>query len=912
MQVDQQHHADIVPASDPEDDEREVVALLRPPQLADAAQQSTSASPPAAGPSTGKKRASSEGADPAVERSAEANGAGSSPQGARAAGPAKKKARKSEPKANTVYCHQDHQAHDVTKTTVLRCTAEKATGKSKAPKQCTITYCARCLQNRKQGLESTGALKKLAQEQGLSNAAELLSVMPSARAASQKASAKLAATFTAGGLPAAQALTKSSPTASGSKKKPAAPRSKKSKKKDREAKPEDGHATDSSLSSLSDSGEDDEDDEDEPAAGPAKKRKKPSAPSGSVSKASSPSAPAEKKTKIFPPRAPPKLASPPISHPLSSVYYSSPHLPCTASLLARLNLREFLLRFLPLFPSLAPSSKRAPAGQHARTLSAICDDVLWLWSDNDLAAEGTQLAILGGLVRFLLKARAGNKLQRENLDDAKDEVEKALQSVSGKVRDAPWASVTEALGSSEWVGKGYEWREEWKAKAGIVDEDGSASGAAKKEKKPDVKGKGKERAAVEDEDDGNESDLSSLSSASSSSSESEYGDVDAALDAGDEDEDDEVDMLGSDFDEEEYQAQKKARRGKFERETPAEERLALCCGLVEMAFTRTEMIREEMAEGTKKQTADGPDLNRQKFKNRGGSDLAEEKKRLIATKPERPPGNGTSEKVKEWQEACKKVDDEIKAAEVKHKKEAWRIQHDMYLSATLHRIRFSPHGIDALGNAYYFLSPPPSALLENPTASATSGFPLNRAAADEGRKDYPLSFCVVVHGKRPLPPKEPSPPAEPADVQRAAASSAKAKPSDHKVGGPALEEFDAREQDEWWVVRGADELDSLATWLDSTHRHADFALRLGEHYTAHPPDAKTNTSHKTKAQIAELLKLRPTAQELEKLKDRMETMDSGLGDAVRQFAQYVRWTKELALQAKEENGDEERVLRERQ
>lgn len=182
--------------------------------------------------------------------------------------------------------------------------------------------------------------------------------------------------------------------------------------------------------------------------------------------------------------------------------------------------------------------------------------------------------------------------------------------------------------------------------------------------------------------------------------------------------------------------------------------------------------------------------------------------------------------------------------------------HDQYVNGTSHQVRFSPVGPDALGNSYYLLSPPPTGLLTNPTAAATSGFPLHHTASDGGKKDYPLSFCVVVHGKRPVASSDPTPP-PPIDAELAAIvgsspqRSAKTKGSSKSKGTAVLEkgelaeqkvgasEYDAEGKDEWWIVRGIEEIDALAAWTSATYEFAQFKVKEGRHYIENLP-GKTN------------------------------------------------------------------------
>ncbi|GAA5910400.1 hypothetical protein JCM6882_007347 [Rhodosporidiobolus microsporus] len=966
-----------------------------------------------------------------------------------AAGPAKKK-RKSEAKADTVYCHQDHQPHDVKTTLYLRCTGEKPVGKNKTIKPCNILYCERCLTNRygedvkalkesgeatswtcpscrgicncstcrkKQGLDATGALKQLAKDQGVSNANDLLSVLPSARSAAQKAASRLSATFTAGGKMAAQSLTKDSPPPEGGKKKKSA--SKKKGKKAANGDDDDGGAGSvSSLSSLTDSEEEDEEKTGGAKGkgkGKGKKQVKGAAdgatPSAAAAKgkgkgkATSPSGDGDEATpkpkKIFPPRAPPKLLSPPTTYPLSSTSYPHAVLPLSDSLLARLNLREFLLRFLHLIPSLRTGGKVAPKAAHARALSSLSDDVLWLWSDGDFAAETMQLTVLAALVEFLLSDKANSgamwPYQRAALKRVRDEVRAAKESGNGRVRDKPWETVAREVveRGCEWVGRGREWARGWGEKAGVEvdvgkavvmsddeeeEEEGEGEGEGKKGKEekptgrppptPEGKAKGKGRAKVQANGDGGgeDSDLSDLSGGSDGEGESddeeeakdadsdehedeemssppparknrravansdddEFSDPGSAdEDDDDEDDDEEVDMLASDYDEEAEQRKqelRKAWRGKFERDTPAEERLALCLALVDMLMY-CEHMRGDMAAGTDAAYTQRVDLNKKRFQLR--RDLVDEKARIAATKTDRPPGNEASEKVKEWREAMEKVEVDLANADITNKKEGWHVQHDLYLCAHKHQTRFVPLGTDVLGNVYYSFLPPPRKLLENPTAAATSGFPVHRSAADDAAgKDYPLSYCIVVHGKRPLdstpkddsprtsPSKDGSPPlAERAAAAKAKSATAAAKKGDKDVPGAqsVLDALDATAvdggADDWWVVRGVDDLDALADWLESTQRHATFEHAFAVHHLEHTPVALgANKSHKTKKEIEALKALIPTKKEVERRRVREQRGDEGIVDAVRQFAAYVRWTRERAVE-QAEGGGGGRVLR---
>lgn len=378
--------------------------------------------------------------------------------------------------------------------------------------------------------------------------------------------------------------------------------------------------------------------------------------------------------RAMPPKVPPPLIAPPQTHPLSSVYYPYPTLPCADSILSRLHMREFFLRFLHLMPSLAlpsSSSSKAPSPHVARVISALSDDILWLWTDHDSAAEVAQLRLLAGLVELVLRDRswAVPKLQREELVDLSDEVKVAIGGVQRQqeVYDRPWRTATRALEKgvgAPWVGQGLEWDKDAKARR---DE---AERAAKERQR--------EKMRLDGDDD---SELSSLSGSDDDEVEHDDGASSATTATTSTkrrmviDDDEEVDMLASDYEEPPRAPSplKKRRKRKGTRETPAEERLALICGLIELAC-QTEPVRNDIQNGLDSHYRVNIDIK--KDRTSVTRELADEVRGLKEKKDalEKPPGNNASSKVKEWQDEVDKIDGEIKEAEVNGMKEGWRIR----------------------------------------------------------------------------------------------------------------------------------------------------------------------------------------------------------------------------------------------
>ncbi|BGP40546.1 hypothetical protein JCM10449v2_004508 [Rhodotorula kratochvilovae] len=854
--------------------------------------------PPAASTSEGKRPLD-------ADSSPAKSGAQSVDKGKGAAEPPKKRARKSAagPKAVTQYCHQDHQPHDISKTLLLRCTGQKVAGKPKPGstevpmRTCSLSYCERCLSNRygedvkavkasggestwkcpscrgecncsscrkKSGLDATGPLKELGVKPGATDAFSAVGPVTGGRSAAAAARSKMSAGFTASGKVAAMSLTHDGPGSS-----PAGVPNKGKAKKAQKAKPArspNGALSDSSLSELTDS------DEEQPATAVKPKGKgKAKAASGSPAPAGSAAAgPAVKRA--MPPRPPRDLPAPPRSHVLASVWAPSPTLPCDESLRARLHVREFFLRFLTVMPPLDPtpstsssktSSSRASTKAQAlsphlaRVLSALSDDVLWLWRDRDAAAEAVQLRLLQGVCELLLREKAYtgqiHKLQRENLDDLRVEVRTALAGVQRhrEVFDRPWRTaklVAEGGLGSWWVEEGPKWQKDAVERRERAEAARRANGGATASGS-DAGGSGS--GGGEGGGDGDESELSSIASSDDE-------------DKADGDDDDEVDQLASDYEEPLPKLDKAGRRMKGERDMPGEERLAVICALVELA-SGTEAVRAEIQQGVDTQYTEQVALRKKRADQR--RDLPAEKARLEASKPEKPAGNGISVKVKEWQDECDAIDEKIKQASEDAVKQGWQLQHEFFLAGAQNRVRFASIGTDAHGTEYYTPAPPPHELLESSAGAQTSGFPLDRKPSDDGVRDYPLSWCVIGHGRRP-----------------AAAGVGETKKEEGGDAAPTSE-------NEWFVVRGLDDLDALAEWVDLSARHADHALRLAQFQLEHP---KTKTGG--------VVRPPPSKAELAALEQAADRTDAELPDRLKQFADAMKWRREAARREKEGEG----------
>lgn len=204
-------------------------------------------------------------------------------------------------------------------------------------------------------------------------------------------------------------------------------------------------------------------------------------------------------------------------------------------------------------------------------------------------------------------------------------------------------------------------------------------------------------------------------------------------------------------------------------------------------------------------------------------------------------------------------------------------EHDLYLAATSNRPRFSPAGIDALLNSYYLLSPPPSALLSSSTcatAAASANFPVDLDPKDEG-VEYPLSWGVIVHGRRP------------------AAESQKQEKEREKGKGKSTRQDEDEDEageagDEWFVVRDPEAIDALASWIEFTTKHARYTYASKLFAWDNPSSASAKARGGP-----------PSKATLECAKRRAEGCDTGeLVERIRGFAECVRWVRETALDEK--------------
>ncbi|GAA5983776.1 hypothetical protein JCM10908_005922 [Rhodotorula pacifica] len=863
------------------------------------------------------------------------------------AGPAKKKRRSFAPGTPTAWCHQDHQPHDLNEEVLLHCMNRKTIGKPKPDatepqptKACTIKYCEKCLEkhygvNARQVVESgeaetwtcyvcrgecncTSCRRKLLGEtstevQALSHPGGLFDKEPEVidvaggRSAAKAAKARMTATLA---IPP-----KAAQSGDGESGKKGKKRAKANAGKDRMAI--DGAVSDSSLSDLTDS-----DAEQAGGAGGKSRRKSSAAMKKTDSAARSVTADGQKR--VMPPRPPAALPPAPPTRALASVYYPHATLPVDDSILARMHVREFYLRFLHLMPSIAPpSTGKGPTAQLARVLSSLSDDILWLWTDHDSAAELVQLRLLGGVVELLLRERittiAIHKLQREKLDDLQNQVHTAVAGIQRhrEVYDLPWRTAREVLTIVQksrgrgWVGIGLEWEKQAKARRDAAEKakkGGEAAGALEPAGAVTGEGEGADGAiatAVKKDEEGDpNSDLSSLSDASSVAGDEataaaapangaapSIADSTAASTtttangsgSGAQHEEDEVDQLASDYEEPPRpigSPEKKRRRKKGERETPAEERLALICGLIELSYD-TELIRadfakaadvfyREMVENNKDRIAIKKEMNERK------AELTTKKTEL-----EKPAGNNASTKVKEFYDEQERIEDEIKEAEVTAKKESWRVQHEYVQIAARNRLRFEHVGQDTTGNLYYILTLPPAELLNNPASATSSSFPLDRRAEDDGKRDYPLSYSIVGYGTRPAAaPAPPAPSRQSTPVKKEASVEPGSASASADANAAATASVSSKE---WFVVYGIDELDALADWVDSTTEHVDWAIRLAEFQLEHP---KTKQNGKYLPP--------PDPQVVASLRTRLARMDWDLVDRLRQFADAMKWEREKA------------------
>lgn len=166
-----------------------------------------------------------------------------------------------------------------------------------------------------------------------------------------------------------------------------------------------------------------------------------------------PAAPA--KSRKGPSDVPPKAVSPPPTYPFSHTWATPP----TSSLLARLHVRSFVLRFLDLMPSL-----QAETNKMRQIILALSDDPIWFWSQN---AEIAQRHLLRGLLEVL-----EGEEEEDIMDDPGSwklmrrlvlkEVEKSISNSDRNRVLAPWRTLREIVEIEEiwmdWEDKLEEWR----------------------------------------------------------------------------------------------------------------------------------------------------------------------------------------------------------------------------------------------------------------------------------------------------------------------------------------------------------------------------------------------------------------------------------------------------------------------
>lgn len=93
-------------------------------------------------------------------------------------------------------------------------------------------------------------------------------------------------------------------------------------------------------------------------------------------------------------------------------------------------------------------------------------------------------------------------------------------------------------------------------------------------------------------------------------------------------------------------------------------------------------------------------------------------------------------------------------------------------------------------------------------------------------------------------------------------------------------------------MRGVDDLDALAEWVDLSARHAEHGLRLAQFQLEHP---KTKTNG--------VVRPAPTQAEMAAYERAAARADDSLPDALRQFADAIKWRRELAQREKDGGAD---------
>ncbi|GAA6061359.1 hypothetical protein JCM10212_005813 [Sporobolomyces blumeae] len=726
--------------------------------------------------------------------------------------PVVKKAKVSDPAApKKVYCHQDHKPVDLPNMPVLRCAmiVPKRPGGT-ATRTCNTVYCKKCLENRydedvdsivQQGKDSNWACPICRK---ICNCSSCRKQAPSRDASFGTAHLTIvvAAGTTAGSSADRQASTSAVPGTS----KPKATSYLKGNTKQNAAPV--------------------------PAVAP-----------------SSNAAPSEPKRR--PPRAPPRRRAP-HTLPLSSPYYPHDYLPSSESILYRLNLREFFMRFsdampvldLSIFSTSVASSTRASSNRSlaneggrrrstttttgadtrnrttvaAKTLSCLANDPLWIWSDpNDDPTVGeVQLVVLEALVELLSSEKTSTGLFDARQYDTLREVEEAIEAARGLARarkgkgankvetdERPWTVALELLSDGEkWTNLGHKWSAELRASA---ERDRRAKGGRSSRDDGD-EGRGGRESPTGEEADGRD-------------------------------------------------------------RTTGEERLAICSALVDLAYS-TDTIRDAIQQGTEEGQKRLVALRHEKTALR--SETTDERQRLVdrksilARKAKAKAGDGA----KKYTDEISKLEQKLLDNEKEAARQAERLQHDTFVAASTSRCRFGSIGTDALSNAYYVLCPPPSRLVKSTTAFGRDAkFPLVQDPRDVDA-DYPISYSVVVHGQNP----HKAHPASKSPVKAGSLTRQNRSPTKRSPAG--IDEL------EWFAVRGHEDIVGLIDWIEYTTKRADYESRLAAYRLEYPDSSVVDPS---KAQSS-------TRSEVDRLREVVEGVQvKELVEAIRQFEGFTGW-----------------------
>ncbi|ORY84156.1 hypothetical protein BCR35DRAFT_331093 [Leucosporidium creatinivorum] len=333
---------------------------------------------------------------------------------------AKNSAVSNSSKAGQLYCHQDHTGHDAAKEVLLRCTGSKPVStKPGAPhKACILMYCEKCLKKHYEE-DARKIIAQGEQDEWKCPSCRNICSCSSAIAAGEAPPPKRA--------PPGQGKSIQYSRAEGAKG-----------KKRRVKNAVHRGDSDSSLSSL------DSDEERRGGGLPNRNAPRIKHPATTNVKRASP-----------PPR-PPKTVEPPKTFPLAGV---SPT-PSTSSILARLHLRAFVLRFLPLMPSLQGSSMKV-----TQVLTYLSDDLLWMWSRRD--AEYAQRILLRGLLELIEKEDeadifAERQSRRSMVDLVDNQMKRAMTSSNREEVVKPWLTLREIVEAEEvWNGGWGDRVTEW-------------------------------------------------------------------------------------------------------------------------------------------------------------------------------------------------------------------------------------------------------------------------------------------------------------------------------------------------------------------------------------------------------------------------------------------------------------------